>query len=625
MGEQHNSIQCAECGSGLAHDQRYCLQCGARRGHLPRHVSGVIGGIMEQGRRVPVASEVAGEPSEAEPGWGDAWLRAPRAAAVAVMGMLGFGVIVGALVGASAANPLSQLIVAVSPSGPHGAASPLAAAAGGGGGNGGGGGGGGGTVTITTTTPAAATPTVASSGGGTSGTNSSATQTPTNLPPIKHVFMVVLSDQGYNETFGHTGNDPYLAKTLANQGELVVNYYAVAGSPLANEIALVSGQGPNPETATDCPTYDPFVASGLGSQGQLLGTGCVFPPSAPSLAEELTSAKLTWKTYLETKGSQKQARPEACRPNLGAPTGRYPTAAQPYAIWRNPFLFFSSVTSTRCPKNNASLSQLAVDLKKASTTPSFSYIVADTCDDGSDVPCAANARAGMGPADAFLKKVIPEIKRSPAYKADGLIAITFDNAPQTGPQADSSSCCGNPIYPNMLGVTTTPTATTTTGATTTTTTAGTTTTTGTTSSTGTTPTTATTTTGTTTTGTSTTGTTTTGTSTSGTTTTGTTMTGTTTTGTTTTGTTTGTTTTGTSGSTGLGGGQTNPTGGGGQVGLVLLSKYVKPNFPEVTDYYNHFSLLASIESLLGLQRLGYGADSQLPVFGSAVYNNYTPG
>jgi NADPH-dependent 7-cyano-7-deazaguanine reductase QueF-like protein len=46
---------------------------------------------------------------------------------------------------------------------------------------------------------------------------------------------------------------------------------------------------------------------------------------------------------------------------------------------------------------------------------------------------------------------------------------------------------------------------------------------------------------------------------------------------------------------------------------------------EVTDYYNHFSLLASIERLLGVQRLGYAAESQLPVFGSAVYDNYTPG
>jgi len=58
----------------------------------------------------------------------------------------------------------------------------------------------------------------------------------TRIPPIKHVFVISLSDQGYNQTFGHTGNDPYLAKTLAAQGELLTNYYAVAGGSLANEI-----------------------------------------------------------------------------------------------------------------------------------------------------------------------------------------------------------------------------------------------------------------------------------------------------------------------------------------------------------------------------------------------------
>jgi phosphatidylinositol-3-phosphatase len=65
-----------------------------------------------------------------------------------------------------------------------------------------------------------------------------------------------------------------------------------------------------------------------------------------------------------------------------------------------------------------------------------------------------------------------------------------------------------------------------------------------------------------------------------------------------------------------------PTGGGGQVGLLLISQYVKPTTLEVTDYYNHFSLLASIEEMFGLQRLAYASVPGLPVFGPAVFNNY---
>lgn len=564
-----NPLRCSECQSGLAFDQRYCLECGARRGSLPPYISNVIGGIREQGTRVLVAGPLPAEPVAAEPSRFDAWLGAPRAAAVAVMSMLGFGVVVGSLVSPTAASTLSPLIVATSPSNPG---SPGRSA-----GAGGAGGGGGGTITITTTTPAPPTPAGAAVAGASSPSGTNATPTPTNLPPIKHVFMVVLSGEGYQQTFGHSANDPYLAKTLVKQGELAVNYYSVAGSPLSNEIAMVSGQGPNPETTQDCPRYDPLIALGSGAQEQLLGSGCVYPVTAPTLADELKAAKLTWKTYLETKGSQKQARPEACRPPVGGSTGPYPTATQPYAAWRNPFLFFSSLTSSKCPKTNAPLSRLGSDLRHDSTTPSLSYIVADTCHDGSPDPCAPNAPSGMGPADAFLKKVIPEIKRSPAYRAGGMIVITFDNAPQSGPYADSSSCCNTPTYPNMegSGSSTGPTGPSgPTGPTGSTGSTGATGSTGDTGSTGPTGTTG---------------------------------------------------TTGQTGPTGpadTGGGVTNPTGGGGQVGLLLLSRYIKPNSFEVTDYFNHFSLLGSIEQLFGLQRLGYAADKTLTLFGSAVYTNY---
>jgi len=48
--------------------------------------------------------------------WYDAWVQAPRAAAVAVLSMLGFGVVVGSLVTGSAASVFGPTIVAVSPS-----------------------------------------------------------------------------------------------------------------------------------------------------------------------------------------------------------------------------------------------------------------------------------------------------------------------------------------------------------------------------------------------------------------------------------------------------------------------------------------------------------------------------
>jgi hypothetical protein len=70
----------------------------------------------------------------------------------------------------------------------------------------------------------------------------------------------------------------------------------------------------------------------------------------------------------------------------------------------------------------------------------------------------------------------------------------------------------------------------------------------------------------------------------------------------------------------LGGGQTSPTGGGGQVGMLLLSKYVKAGSNDTLDYFNHFAFLGSLEKLLGLGRLGYAKDSSLTLFTGGVFN-----
>jgi hypothetical protein len=61
--------------------------------------------------------------------------------------------------------------------------------------------------------------------------------------------------------------------------------------------------------------------------------------------------------------------------------------------------------------------------------------------------------------------------------------------------------------------------------------------------------------------------------------------------------------------------------GGGRVGMLLISTYVKPDSLNVTSQYDHFSLLASIEALLALKPLGYAGNVALPTFDAkTVYN-----
>ena len=58
------------------------------------------------------------------------------------------------------------------------------------------------------------------------------------------------------------------------------------------------------------------------------------------------------------------------------------------------------------------------------------------------------------------------------------------------------------------------------------------------------------------------------------------------------------------------------------VGLLLISSFVKPGSLENVDYYNHFSLLATIENIFGLAHLGYAGDISLPVMDAAVFNGH---
>jgi hypothetical protein len=59
--------------------------------------------------------------------------------------------------------------------------------------------------------------------------------------------------------------------------------------------------------------------------------------------------------------------------------------------------------------------------------------------------------------------------------------------------------------------------------------------------------------------------------------------------------------------------------GGGRVGALVLSPFVRPGTVSSTPY-NHYSLLASLEDLYGLPHLGYAAQPGLNRFGLDVYN-----
>ena len=137
-------------------------------------------------------------------------------------------------------------------------------------------------------------------GGGSSKSGSSGSSS--KLPPIKHVFVIMLSDQPYASVFGPSSQSPYLSQTLERKGELLVRYYAVAHQELANAIALISGQGPTAQTAANCPTYSPITPATVGADEQVTGTGCVYPSSTKTLPGQLAAKHMPWRAYVEGMG-----------------------------------------------------------------------------------------------------------------------------------------------------------------------------------------------------------------------------------------------------------------------------------------------------------------------------------
>jgi phosphatidylinositol-3-phosphatase len=348
-----------------------------------------------------------------------------------------------------------------------------------------------------------------------------AAPTTTSLPPIRHVFLLLLENQSYDVTFSPRSAAPYLAHTLPSRGALLTQYYAIGHASLDNYVALISGQAPNEDTQLDCPTFADFQPSAPrpDGHGQLPGTGCVYPRTVPTLPDQLEAAHLTWKGYMEDMGNDPAREAATCGhvPLGAAERTSLAGRTDKYAAKHDPFVYFHSIIddAARCDSHVVNLERLAQDLAEESTTPNFVFITPNLCNDGHDPECIDGRAGGLTAVDGFLRKWVPRIEASPAFRADGLLIITFDESDGSGPEG-SSACCGERPLPGARA------------------------------------------------------------------------------------------------RPGLGG------PGGGRVGAVVLSPFVRPGTRSAVAY-NHYSLLRTVEAIFGLTYIGYAAEPDLAIFGGDVF------
>lgn len=561
---------CGECGAPLAADQRYCLTCGHRRGALPGAVAGTVGALSTKGKALAAAAGAkVPKPQGDEAGW--SWMPSPQAIAIAVIGMLALGVGLGSAMSEIADSaPLQTILLEY----PHHAEE--------------------GTAAEEPEEEAEEAPVVAAApeeeaapeelaplpeevvapilppeeeviGGG-----EEEELVPFNpfeeeeedegaekaLPEIKHAWLIVLGENTYESTYGAAAEAPYLTRVLPKKGELIPNYYGVTSGVLANEIALLSGQGPTTETALNCPDYTAITPATVAeTAAQVEGAGCVYPKEVESLPTQLEEKELEWRAYVEDmENGGEIGQPWRCRkPTLGAADTALPSPGDQFVNWRNPVVYFSAVAeSTECEKHDVGFEILTKDLQAKKKTPALSLIFPNACHSGGETECEPGAPTGAKGAVQLLKTLIPAIMASPAYEeGGGLIMITSAQAPQAGEHPDPSACCLAPTYPNLPP----PTAGTGTAAPTT---------------------------------------------------------GTSTTGTTTTEPAEPTTTTYTEES-------VLTSGGGGKVGLLMISPLVEAGKVEETEYANHFTLLKTLETMFGVEPLGYASEAEMPTLSPELF------
>lgn len=135
-------------------------------------------------------------------------------------------------------------------------------------------------ATTGTTPPTSPAKSPALSGSAPSDTTGTGTSpAPAALPPIAHVWLVVLPGQGFASAQAQPTADPYLSQQLLGQGLLLSAYSPLDASALGTDAALLSGQSapqlsvltaPGCHEETGSSTCPPGSPGGLASADRYL-------------------------------------------------------------------------------------------------------------------------------------------------------------------------------------------------------------------------------------------------------------------------------------------------------------------------------------------------------------------
>jgi hypothetical protein len=199
------------------------------------------------------------------------------------------------------------------------------------------------------------------------------TPPPGAWPKIGHIYEIVLENHEFGSIIRKSAA-PYI-NSLAQKYGLATNYTAVSHPSLPNYLALWSG---STQGKHDDGTYN-------------FTTG-------KTLADQIEASRRSWHVAAENV-------PPGCFTGATAPGG--------YARKHEPAISWTSVS-----KNPARCADITDFSHFNPGLGNFWFIAPNLCHDMHD--------CSISTGDTWLKGFLPKILGSSAYKADGLIVVTFD-------------------------------------------------------------------------------------------------------------------------------------------------------------------------------------------------------
>lgn len=223
---------------------------------------------------------------------------------------------------------------------------------------------------------ASATPSPASPGA--SPASPSASTGVSEVPPLQHVWVIVMENQGIERIVGAADAPTFNA--LIAQGGLATAYHGVGRPSQPNYLALFSG---STQGVTDNDVHD---------------------ITAPTLADQLEAAGLSWRAAAENF-------PGDCFLGATATGGR--DGKGDYARKHVPAISFTGISGdpTRC----ANVEDLTAFQPGAANV---TFITPNMCHSMHD--------CSVADGDAWLKAFVPRITDSQEFKDGGVLFITFD-------------------------------------------------------------------------------------------------------------------------------------------------------------------------------------------------------